>query len=80
MPTASHFHFHFPTLTGSRSQAVRLQLPLPPLQLLGFLLELLLFLQELRRGRVYRSLTKKDTVNNASEDRWRFIHVLRSET
>lgn len=62
-------------LTGSRSQAVWFQLPLPPLQFSGFLLELLLFLQELRRGRVHRSLTKKDAVNDASEDRWRVVCV-----
>lgn len=55
-PIASRFHLH--TLTGSRSQAVWFQLPLPPLQFLGLLLKLFLFLQELRRGRVYRSLSE----------------------
>lgn len=66
------FHFHFPTLTGSSSEAVRFQLPLPPLQFPGFLLELLLLLQELCRGRVDSSLSKKDVVNNASADGWAF--------
>ena len=62
-----------PPLTGSGSQAVRLQLSLSPLQFPGFLLELLLFLQELCRGGVYRSLTRKGAVNTVMHQRdgWR---------
>lgn len=55
-----------PSLTGSRSQAVWLQLPLSPLQLLGFLLQLLLLPQELSRGSIHRSLyTVRHEVNDA---------------
>lgn len=53
------FTFFESGLTGSRSEALRLQLPLSPLQLLGFLLQLLLPPQEVGGRGVHCRLEQK---------------------